>query len=167
MLPDQSQLSTGGWWTTLLFAHENSYSARAISFEEPYMSTKSRPAPKKKSARSAPRPRVQPDNLLRQMGVLRVVLVSLVIFDMLASPRPGTPVIYSGWELVTTLILPVLAPILLQVLLLDALMGRILMGSAKGAERMRYRRIITVNLVFSVALVLWWLPYFLKLFAAS
>lgn len=101
------------------------------------------------------------------MGVLRVVLVSLVIFDMLASPRPGTPVIYSGWELVTTLILPVLAPILLQVLLLDALMGRILMGSAKGAERMRYRRIITVNLVFSVALVLWWLPYFLKLFAAS
>lgn len=152
---------------TLLFAQENSYSARAISFEEPYMSTKSRPTPKKKSARSASRPRTQPENLLRQMGVLRIALVSLVIFDMLAAPRPGAPAVYSGWELVTTLILPVLAPILLQVLLLDALMGRILMGSAKGAERVRYRRIITVNLVFSAALVLWWLPYFLKLFAAS
>jgi len=100
------------------------------------------------------------------MGVLRVALISLVIFNMLAAPRPGAPVIYSGWELVSTLILPVLAPILLQVLLLDALMGRILMGSAKGAERVRYRRIMTVNLVFSVVLVLWWLPYFLKLFAS-
>jgi hypothetical protein len=99
------------------------------------------------------------------MGVLRVALVGLVVLDMLASPRPGTQAVYSGWEVVTTLILPVLAPILLQVLLLDALMGRVMMSSAKGAERARYRRIVTVNLVFSGALVLWWLPYFLKLFA--
>lgn len=98
------------------------------------------------------------------MGVLRVALIALVILDMLASPRPGTAVVYSGWEVVTTLILPVLAPILLQVLLLDALMGRILMSSAKGVERLRYRRIVTVNLVFAGALVLWWMPYFLKLF---
>jgi hypothetical protein len=101
------------------------------------------------------------------MGVLRVVLVALVILDMLASPRPGTAVVYSGWELVPTLILPVLAPILLQVLLLDALMGRVMMSSAKGSERARYRRILVVNLLFSLALVLWWLPYFLKLFASS
>jgi hypothetical protein len=67
--------------------------------------------------------------------------------------------------MVRTLILPVLAPILLQVLLLDALMGRVMMSSARLAERARYRRIVTVNLVSSAALVLWWLPYFLKLFA--
>ena len=118
-----------------------------------------------KKSRVAVRPRAQPENLLRQMGVLRVVLIALVILDMLASPRPGTAVVYSGWELVTTLILPVLAPILLQVLLLDALMGRVLMSSSKGAERARYRRIMLVNLMFSAALVFWWLPYFLKLFA--
>lgn len=129
------------------------------------MSTKSRQAPTKKSPRSASRPRTRPENLLRQMGTLRVALIALVILDMLAAPRPGAPAVYSGWELVTTLILPVLAPILLQVLLLDALMGRIMMGSAKGAERARYRRIVTVNLVFGIALVLWWMPYFLKLFA--
>jgi hypothetical protein len=51
------------------------------------------------------------------------------------------------------------------VLLLDALMGRVMMSSAKGAERARYKRIMVVNLVFGAALVLWWLPYFLKLFA--
>ena len=129
------------------------------------MPTKSRPTQTKKSPRSAPRSRARSENLLRQMGVLRVVLIALVILDMLAAPRPGTVAVYSGWELVTTLILPVLAPILLQVLLLDALMGRVLMSSAMGAERARYRRIMVVNLMFSVALVLWWLPYFLKLFA--
>lgn len=129
------------------------------------MSTKSRSTPKKKSLRSASRQRAQPGNLLRQLGVLRVALIALVILDMLASPRPGTAVVYGGWQLGTTLILPVLAPILLQVLLLDALMGRVLMSGAKGAERARYRRIIAVNLLFSFALVLWWLPYFLKLFA--
>lgn len=129
------------------------------------MSTKSRPAPTKKSPRSAPRPRARSENLLHQMGVLRVVLVALAILDMLASPCPGTAAVYSGWELVPTLILPVLAPILLQVLLLDALMGRVMMSSAKGAERARYRRIMVVNLVVGAALVLWWLPYFLKLFA--
>ena len=128
------------------------------------MAKKARPTPAKKS-RAAVQPRAQTENLLRQMGVLRVVLVGLAILDMLAAPRPGTAVVYSGWEVVPTLILPVLAPILLQVLLLDALMGRVMMSSAKGAERARYRRIVTVNLVFSGALVLWWLPYFLKLFA--
>jgi hypothetical protein len=129
------------------------------------MPTKSRRVPKKKATRSVSRAAARPDNLLRQMGVLRIVLISLVIIDMLAAPSPGARMVYSGWKLVTTLILPVLAPILLQVLLLDALMGRVLMSSTKGAERLRYRRILVVNLVFAVLLVLWWLPYFLKLFA--
>ncbi len=128
------------------------------------MTKKTRPTSAKTSATAA-RSRAQTKSLPQQLGVLRIVLIALVILDLLAAPRPGTAVVYSGWELVTTLILPVLAPILLQVLLLDALMGRVLMSSSKGAERARYRRIMLVNLMFSAALVLWWLPYFLKLFA--
>jgi hypothetical protein len=128
------------------------------------MATKARSTSKKKS-RARARPAARPENLLRQMGVLRVVLIGLTIVNMLAAPGAGTSAVYSGWEMVPTLIMPVLAPILLQVLLLDALMGRVLMSSAKGAERLRYRRIVTVNLVFSLALLVWWLPYFLKLFA--
>ena len=126
------------------------------------MARKSRPASPKKP-RSALRPGRRPENLLQQMGALRVTLVAGAIVDMLAAPSPGTPVIYSGAELVTTLIVPVLAPILLQVLLLDALMGRVLMSSHTGAERARYRRIMIVNLVVVFALVLRWTPYFLAL----
>lgn len=102
-------------------------------------------------------------NLLQQMGVLRLVLVSAAILDILLAPNPGTPVAYSGWELVTTLIVPVLAPILLQVLLLDALMAKILMSSNQGVERARFRRIMIVDLVMTAVLVLGWTPYFLAL----
>jgi hypothetical protein len=109
------------------------------------------------------RSRGRTNNLFQQMGALRVALVAGAIVDMLAAPSPGTPVIYAGADLVTTLIVPVLAPILLQVLLLDALMGRVLMSSHTGAERARYRRIVTVNLVIVFLLVLRWTPYFLAL----
>lgn len=117
----------------------------------------------RKKPRATSKARTQPVHLLQQMGVLRVILVGAAILDILAAPNPGTPVAYSGWALVTTLIVPVLAPILLQVLLLDALMSKILMSSNQGAERARYRRIMIVNLVIAVALVLGWVPYFLAL----
>ena len=122
------------------------------------MATKTRPTAKKKK-----RAAVRPQNLLQQMGVLRVVLVSGAIADILAAPSPGTPVVYTGWAVVTTLIVPVLAPILLQVLLLDALMGRVLMSSSQGTERARYRRVMIVDLVIAAMLVAGWAPYFLAL----
>ena len=117
----------------------------------------------KKKPRVTTKARGQSANLLQQMGVLRVVLVGAAILDILAAPHPGTPVAYSGWAVVTTLIVPVLAPIFLQVLLLDALMSKVLMSSNQGAERARYRRIMIVNLVIAAALVLGWAPYFLAL----
>lgn len=126
------------------------------------MASKTRSAAQRKP-RAAVKPRGRSQNLLEQMGVLRVVLVSAAILDILAAPAPGTPVTYTGWALVTTLIVPVLAPILLQVLLLDALMGRVLMSSNQGTERARYRRIMIVNLVIAAVLVLGWAPYFLAL----
>ena len=126
------------------------------------MPTKARSAAKKK-VRVTIRPRGSKQSLLQEMGVLRVVLVSGAIVDILLAPNPGTPVVYSGWAVLTTLVVPVLAPILLQVLLLDALMGRVLMSSNQGAERARYRRIMIVNLVIAAALVAGWGPYFMAL----
>lgn len=126
------------------------------------MASNTRSAARKKPRRTA-KVRGQSANLLQQMGVLRVVLVGAAILDILAAPNPGTPVAYSGWALVTTLIVPVLAPILLQVLLLDALMAKILMSSNQGGERARFRRIMIVDLVIAAVLVLGWTPYFLAL----
>lgn len=101
----------------------------------------------------------------RTVGVMRIAL-GLMTFALIAfSPSPGTPAVFVGWELWRTVIFPVLAPILLQVLLLDALMARVFMAGHTGDARLRYRRILTMNLLLSAALTLWWLPYFLALFS--
>ena len=100
---------------------------------------------------------------LRDLGVMRVFLVLLVVIEIVAAPRPGTPPVYAGAEIWRTVMAPTFAPIVFMVVMLDALMGRVMLGSARGAERERYRRIVTVNLVAGTALFLWWVPYFVAI----
>lgn len=102
----------------------------------------------------------------RNVGIMRIALALMTFTLMAFSPGPGTPADYAGWGLWRTVIFPVLAPILLQVLLLDALMARVFMAGHTGAARLHYRRILTMNLLLSVALTLWWLPYFMALFSS-
>ena len=104
--------------------------------------------------------------LLQDLGFLRVALVVMAVLVMAGAPKPGTPMILEGWGMWKTLLTPTLAPILFMVLMLDALMGRVLLGSAQGTERARYRRIVVVNLTTGIASLLWWLPYFMALFSA-
>jgi hypothetical protein len=91
---------------------------------------------------------------------MRVFLVLLVLIEIVGAPRPGTPPVYAGAEIWQTVLAPTFAPIVFMVVMLDALMGRVMLGSARGAERERYRRIVIVNLVAGIALFLWWVPYF-------
>jgi len=100
---------------------------------------------------------------LASLGVMRISLVILAIGLMAISPKPGTPMGLDGYQVVTTLVAPALAPIVFMVLMLDMMMGRIFMGSASGAERERYRRIAATNLAVGIILVLWWAPYFVRL----
>lgn len=113
--------------------------------------------------------RRRPDGLrglIQDLGFLRVALVIMAVLVMAGAPKPGTPMMLEGWGMWKTLLTPTLAPILFMVLMLDALMGRVLLGSAQGAERARYRRIVVVNLTTGIASLLWWLPYFMALFTA-
>lgn len=99
----------------------------------------------------------------RESGALRIGLWLFALTVMILAPRPGTPAVYSGWELVPTLMAPVLAPILMQVLLLDALMSRVWMSAHTGAARERYRLILWINLGVTALTTLWWLPYFIAI----
>lgn len=125
---------------------------------------KARPA---KRSRSQPKPEPATSPLilwLRSLGVMRVGLLLLAALVIVAAPKPGTAMVLVGTGVLTTLIVPSLAPIVFMVLMLDALMGRVMLGSARGAERERYRRIVAANLVAGIALFLWWTPYFARLF---
>ena len=94
---------------------------------------------------------------------LRVAMLVFTLLVMVLVPPPGTPAVAHGWAFVPTLLAPVLAPLILMVLLLDALMTRIFMTDAAGAERARLKYIVTVDLVAALALFLFWLPYFIAI----
>lgn len=104
--------------------------------------------------------------LVLDLGFLRIALVIMAVLVMAGAPAPGTSPVLQGPQMWSSLLAPTLAPILFMVLMLDALMGRVLLGSAAGAERARYRRVVIVNLATGGILLLWWLPYFLYLFSA-
>lgn len=131
------------------------------------MPKKLRPAPRK-PARPARRHDAAAASPItawaRSLGALRIALLLLAVLVILWAPKPGTPQILEGRQILSTLIAPALAPIVFMVLMLDALMGKVMSGSARGAERERYRRIVAANLVAGIVLLLWWTPYFVRLF---
>ncbi len=106
-------------------------------------------------------------NFARGLGALRVALVMAAIAVILLRPAPGTVAIYTGWSLIPTALVPVFAPIVLMVLLLDTLMSRIFMADSAPAEHHRFKRIITINLALATILVLYWIPYYRALGATG
>lgn len=98
-----------------------------------------------------------------RLGVLRVALLVGALSTMVLAPSPATAGEYTGWAFVPTVLAPVLAPLILMVLLLDTMMSAIFMIDKEIAERRRYQMIIVIHLLFVVALVVRWLPYFLAL----
>lgn len=100
---------------------------------------------------------------LRDLGALRWMLLTGVIAVIVLAPAPGTPAIYSGWPLVRSVLAPVLAPLLAMVLLLDALMARVFMSETEGNTRRRLRAIVTLDLILTGVLVLYWIPYYVGL----
>lgn len=101
--------------------------------------------------------------LATQFGALRLMLAALTIVNMLYVQKPGTPPVYSGWDLGPTVIAPVMAPLVLMLLMLDMLMSRVMMVDATAQARKRLRHVILVELLLALGLLLVWLPYFLAL----
>ncbi len=100
---------------------------------------------------------------LGRYGVLRSLLAATSVLIFIFATTPGLVPVYSGWPFVSTVLLPVLAPLIMMLLLLDALMGRVLMSDLTGVERARKRTIVIVNLILVTAVVLRWLPYYMSL----
>lgn len=99
-------------------------------------------------------------NILMQFGPMRVVLACAALALIVLVPTPGTSPVYSGWALITTIVVPVLAPNIFMVLMLDVLMSSVFMIDKKGAERARYRRIQLTNLALAAGMVVFWVPYY-------
>ena len=101
--------------------------------------------------------------LLKQMKPLRIVLsIAAILFCIFATPA-NTQAQYEGFQVITTLVLPALTPLLFLVLLLDALMNRVWRIDAVGSDVNRYRNIMRVDLLLSLLILIFWAPYFIAI----
>lgn len=101
--------------------------------------------------------------LLLELKPLRIVLILGAVITVILQPEPGVSPVYEGWEVVRTLLMPVLAPLFFMLLMLDALMTTMLRSQSTGEERARYGRVRNTVLIIGVLLLLSWLPYFISL----
>lgn len=109
--------------------------------------------------RKKTRPKTPAGNILMQFGPMRVVLACAALVLIVFVPAPGTAPVYSGWAMIPTIVVPVLAPNIFMVLMLDVMMSSIFMIDKKGAARARYRRIQLINLALAAGMVVFWVPY--------
>ena len=136
----------------------------------PSPSTKSRaPAASRKTSTTRTHPRVvlsahRPGlglfDVLVRYGVLRALLAMVGLLLIVFATQPGTAPVYAGWPLVTTVLVPVMAPMIFMLLLLDALMGRVWMIDKTGDEYVRLRTAVVVDLLLAASLLMFWVPYY-------
>lgn len=102
-------------------------------------------------------------SFLYDLRPMRVFLISIVLVSMIFKPEPGTELIYEGWAVFPTLLLPVFSPILLMLLWLDSLIAKLWSTQTEGEEQKRYKMILRINLILSVIFIAVWYPYFTAL----
>ena len=104
-------------------------------------------------------------SFLLDLRPMRIFLLSVVLISMIFKPAPGTELVYEGWAVFSTLLLPVFSPILLMLLWLDSLIAKLWSTQTEGKEQKRYKMILRINLSMSIIFIFVWLSYFQALAA--
>lgn len=102
-------------------------------------------------------------SILTKLRPMRVVLISMAILSLIFKAKIGTPVSYEGWPMIETVIIPVMAPLLIMVLLLDSLIATIWFTQTTGDEKNRYKLVLGVNLVTVITMLSLWIPFFIAI----
>lgn len=104
--------------------------------------------------------------LLSALGFLRLALFTLALLNILLSlveiliPLTATANEHHFWPVMTGIIAPVMAPLLIVVILFDYIMTRVRAADAEDALRTRFIRIGRIELAMLVLMLLFWIPYF-------
>lgn len=92
------------------------------------------------------------------------MLQGLAFIFIFLSQLVGTRVAYSGWELIPTLIVPALVPIVFFGMLLELMMSTVFLVDAEEADKKaRFKTIIKIDVVIIAGLLLFWVPTFMRL----
>lgn len=107
-------------------------------------------------------------NLLKSLGFLRLALLTLVLINvllpaidlLLVADSPGERGL---WNILASVIAPVMAPLLTVVLLFEYIMSRVRAADAEGELRAHFTRIGRIELAVMLATLAFWIPYFIEL----
>jgi len=81
----------------------------------------------------------------------------------LLAPFAGGPAAFHGVKMVTTMLAPVFYVMVIFLLPLDIIMSLVFMSDKTGAARLRFKKIILIELALLGLLVLSWLPFVMAL----
>ncbi len=95
-------------------------------------------------------------------GALRLLLQALALLIVVLMPFADVSLPPQGWGLLFGVVLPAAAPIVVMVLMLDALMCVVLKDDAAPARRNQLNFALGMHLLFIGLLLLTWLPVFLR-----
>ena len=102
-------------------------------------------------------------SVLKKIRPMRVALVSMAILSLVFQAKMGTEVSYEGWTMIETVFIPVMAPLIIMVLMLDTLIATIWLTQTTGEEKNRYKLILVVNLITIITMFSLWIPYFIRI----
>jgi len=107
-------------------------------------------------------------NLWQSLGFLRLALLALVLINMLPpiiNLQAGSIAVdYHGtWNLLATVIAPVMAPLLGVVLLFEYIMSRVRAADAEGERRALFTKIGRIELAVMLLALAFWIPFFIIL----
>lgn len=100
-------------------------------------------------------------SLIKDLGALRLVLITAGLLIAFMSPEPGTNVDLDGWGIVPTAVIPASTPLIFIVLMFDFMMCRIRMSDE--AVRNKFSTIGYIELATALFLLIMWLPFFLAI----
>ena len=101
--------------------------------------------------------------IFQSLGFLRISLLAIGLINVFVSPEPGTSISHHGLEVIPTLVAPAAAPIIIMVILFDALMSKIRSSDSTGEESKKFKTIMWVELAVVIFMMMAWLPYYLAI----
>lgn len=101
--------------------------------------------------------------IFQSLGFLRISLLAIGLINVFVRPEPGTSISHQGLEVIPTLVAPAAAPIIIMVILFDALMSKIRSSDSTGEESKKFKTIMWVELAVVIFMMMAWLPYYLQI----
>ena len=100
-------------------------------------------------------------SLIKDLGILRIILIAAALLVGFMSPQPGTGVDLEGWGIIPTAVIPATTPLIFMVLMFDFMMCRIRMSDE--AVRKKFSNIAYIELAAALFLLIMWLPFYLAI----